>query len=340
MDGERLFAMPLTKFPVLDQIGSDLESISNVVKVHTDAVTVLKNFRSVLWRDADFRRFSSDLLRLQMDRKSLSHRAREFHVHDLLTESLDEAQQKLPILIMLSKPAILSRHWEKVQSIAGFTLSQKQKRLARLQRYGCRYCAAQGEHHEPLPCGNKESEVRRKIDHVRAEWSFAEFQFENYRQRGPLVLEKKAIRKLIMHLEDSILTLSALVSNRFNAPFKTELYKWVTTLSTVREVVEHWLDVQSTWMYLEVVFSGGDIARSMPLEAKRFSALDKTWVQAVKAAVAQPDVIKVCCEDSTMLTALRHLTEQFEACQKSLAGYLSKSETSFLAFTFSQTLFF
>lgn len=85
--------------------------------------------------------------------------------------------------------------------------------------------------------------------------------------------------ELVEKLEDSQMTLGSMASNRYSAPFREEVNGWINKLSTVSETVEQWLMVQSMWMYMEAVFSGGDIVKQLPQEAKRFQNIDKAFMK-------------------------------------------------------------
>ena len=169
----------------------------------------------------------------------------------------------------------------------------------------------------------KEEQIEVKLHGVAEQWAAEVFTFSDHKQRGAVVLKPSDTSELMERLEDSLMVLGSMSTNRYSAPFRPEVQGWVrcadeapagllaclparaaaaasrrpqcgrltacclpaclparSKLSTVSEVIEQWLTVQSMWMYMEAVFSGGDIVKQLPQEAKRFQNIDKNFMKA------------------------------------------------------------
>ncbi|CAN0407305.1 unnamed protein product, partial [Ascophyllum nodosum] len=178
---------------------------------------------------------------------------------------------------------------------------------------------------------DKELALADKLDDKAYQWDRASFEFTPWKNRGVPVL--KSYGRVIEELEDAQLQLQTLFSTRHIAPFREEVQSKLGELSNTTDCLELWVKVQLLWTSLESVFMGGDIAKQMPTEARKFVRIDKDWSKIMSKAEGTRKVT-TCCASKTLLTTLPVLFVELEKCQKSLEDYLEQKRSKFPRFYF------
>ncbi len=73
--------------------------------------------------------------------------------------------------------------------------------------------------------------------------------------------------------------------------FEKKIQEWEEWLNYTLEFSDFWVKVQSVWIYLEPIFSSGDILKRLPHEGARFREVDKSWREMMKFIKTNPEVL-------------------------------------------------
>ncbi|KAG5463766.1 MAG: dynein, axonemal, heavy chain 5, partial [Olpidium bornovanus] len=332
--GEELFSLPVTPFPTLVKIKKELKLLQNLYSLYNDVLEKRNAYYEMLWSDMDLNRINVEMADFQTKIKKLPKAIKDWDAFIELKKIVDNLSGVVPLLEMMSNKAIQTRHWDQIMKITKTQFNLDPEMFYLRNVLDAPLLDNLEELEDICISAVKEADIETKLKAVVMEWEDRIFVFAAFKNRGNLVLKPSSTSEIISMMEDSLMTLASLMSNRYNAPFKPEIQTWVHNLSTASEVIENWLGVQNLWIYLEAVFVGGDIAKQMPKEAKRFQNIDKSWCKIMQSANEHPNVIACCVTDETIRNLLPHMTEQLELCQKSLSGYLEAKRAVFPRFSF------
>ncbi|KAM9416983.1 dynein axonemal heavy chain 5 isoform 1-T1 [Salvelinus alpinus] len=332
--GEELFGLSVNEYPDLQRIKRELGLLSKLYTLYNSVTESVTSYYDIQWADLNIDKINNELQDFQNRIRKLPKALKEWQAFSDLKKTIDDFNETCPLLYMMANKAMMSRHWSRLSDLTGHIFEVESESFALRNIMEAPLLKYKEDIEDVCISAVKERDIEAKLKDVVAEWSSHTLTFAPFRNRGELLLKGTDTAEKVALMEDSLMVLASLMSNRYNAPFKPSIQQWVLKLSNTTEVIEKWLTVQNLWIYLEAVFVGGDIAKQLPQEAKRFQNIDKSWQKIMQRAHEMTGVVQCCVGDETLSQLLPHILEQLEVCQKSLSGYLEKKRLVFPRFFF------
>lgn len=320
------------------------------VKVNLDPLdrlwTTVKTFveKSHYWQETPLHEINPEEAERSSDElyRSLMKAAKEFdrigekrqtakRIADTLTNEVKEfINESVPLMLLICNPGMRERHWKDIEALTGVVVPKGEVlTVSMMIELGLHKYVKEIE--DTCVSASKEYSLQIALDKMESEWTEMIFDTKEYRTSGTRIL--CSIDEIQQLLDDQIVKTQAMRGSRYIKPFLEQVTRWETTLVSMQDILDNWLKVQSTWLYLEPIFSSDDIMRQMPTEGKMFKAVDMTWRTAMAQTFAEPSCVKVARRQG-FLESLIEANAKLEQIQKGLNDYLETKRLAFPRFFF------
>ena len=174
-----------------------------------------------------------------------------------------------------------------------------------------------------------ESQLEKALVKMEAAWESLAFVPKEWRTSYILV----GIDEIQQELDDQIVRTQAMRGSRFVKPFLKRTSTWEYTLVELQDIIDNWLKVQASWLYLEPIFSSDDIMKQIPTEGRLFKSVNQVWMDSMAMTAAEPGVLQVARRPG-LLESLKAANARLDRIQKGLNDYLETKRLAFPRFFF------
>lgn len=334
--GEDLFGLPNQLYPQLELTKQELGYLSQLYDLYVQVLETMKGWNELAWTQVPS---EIEAMRSQVDNfsnrcKRMPKPLKEWPAFSELKRAIDSFSDVLPLLMELSKKSIQPRHWTQLQEMANVEIQVDLEGFKLQGLIDANLNRFKDEIIDITDSADKQLVIEKKIAEIRCQWSTATFEFNTWKSRDhPCVLSGGRVGEVQEQLEETMMALNTMNAMRHSTPFKSQLSDLLVSLADAMDMIEKWTKVQLLWTGLESVFTGGDIAKQMPIEAKKFQHIDKDWVR-IMAKSAETKFVVTCCQNEMLKQLLPVLGQGLESCQKSLESYLEGKRNKFPRFYF------
>ncbi|KAJ9472161.1 Dynein-1-beta heavy chain [Diplonema papillatum] len=335
---QRLFDTTPSEWTNLNAIKDTFKKRHDLWSTYDEFMDQRHTWESREVRDVDESQLNDQIKGFNVKAQTL-HREIGDEVSELLVESVTEEMRNLPVMLDLCNKDMLPEHWEEIFRGMGKTYGPEKDHftLSSLRAYKV------FDHREMVGevSGKAKGQagVRKCIGEIKEAWDQLEFTTKQHRDAKDVFILGD-LTEIMEKLEEHQLTIQTQQASRYASGddvsarnIRKLVEDWDRNLATVSDVLDEWVALQQSWMYLEFIFSSDDIKQQLQEESKMFSQVDKDYKELVNRARTKKNAIVVCNEPGT-LNMLKEDNRILDEVQKKLEQYLATKRAAFPRFYF------
>ncbi|GIY10033.1 dynein heavy chain 7, axonemal [Caerostris extrusa] len=323
---ELLFEWETTNYPLCQNLITELKPY---LQLYEYAVDFGKKRRE--WLEGPIHQVEPELVEQEVMtlwrllyklEKTFSDTREPRRIAESVKSTVEKFKEYIPLVQTLCNPGLRDRHWDQISEIVGFPLKpDKSTTLSKLIGLNLQEYIPQFE--VISEAASKEYKLEKAMDKMMEEWSEMMFSVKPFRESGTHILS--SVDEIQLLLDDHLIKTQTMRGSPSVKPIEGKVKSWENKLMLLQEIIDAWLKVQTTWLYLEPIFSSPDIMAQMPEEGRRFNTVDKNWREVMKAVLEDRHVLAVV-DIENMLDTLKTSNELLDLIQKGLNDYLEKKD--------------
>jgi len=240
----------------------------------------------------------------------------------------DDFKRFVPLIYALRQPGMKDRHWQTFSKSIGrdfapdasFTLGEAAPLLESVDDLV-----------NVADVAAKEFSIEQALAKMKGEWDKVNLDVMEYGETGTFIVKVEDV--VLQQLDDHLVMTQSMSFSPHKAPFEAEIADWEKSLRLMSDMVDEWMQLQRQWMYLQPIFASEDIQEQLPVEAKKFTQVDRMWRRALAEAKARPHMLTVCT-NKTQLGQFVDANKHLDTVQKGLSDYLETKRLAFARFFF------
>ena len=328
---QEIFKMPVSEFEDLKEVVDDIALKRSLWEGGKEWDGYVDSWAQSLFDQIDISEMEEKVQRFSKMTFKLERGLPRNKVVPAFKDKVDDYKNLLPVINALLNKSMKTRHWDKVQEIIGAPIDRDDNFT--LQKILDMHAPDYAEEIAAISTeATQESALEELLNKVTTKWGDVSFMCLSYKEsKDTFILG--GIEEVTLALEDSMVTMTTILSSRFVGGIRTEVEKVEKSLNLFSETLDEWLNVQKNWMYLESIFSAPDIQRQLPTEAKQFFAVDKQFRDIMRKTKENDNALKAGTTPG-YLASFQKANETLDKIQKNLEDYLETKRMAFPRFYF------
>ncbi|XP_035689698.1 dynein heavy chain 7, axonemal-like [Branchiostoma floridae] len=235
---------------------------------------------------------------------------------------MQDFKQNLPLLAKLGSDALKHRHWKQLYVGMG----KDPNEIGWSMSVGDLIDMDLPKHSQLInqiyTAATSEFSLEQSLGKLRRMWEEKEFKLAKYIRELPVRREKKrtgspvarlqaaksksrtrivteetyiliGTDELRYQLEDTEVTLQAMLASPHIADLRSQAEVWRVTLQQVDDIIHLWTECQTKWLFLSKSFADINLVLQLPDEAAMFSEVDKKYKSFMQDVVEDPKMLSV-----------------------------------------------